>query len=89
MSKVVFLSLEELILLAVRNFQVIGFISEQLAKQLENCCVSNGDLVFPHRGSIGEVGLVDNQFHQYMMSSSLMKLRCNPNIADSEFIYYF
>ncbi|MDN5624965.1 MAG: restriction endonuclease subunit S [Acinetobacter sp.] len=65
------------------------FISEQLAKQLENCCVSNGDLVFPHRGSIGEVGLVDNQFHQYMMSSSLMKLRCNPNIADSEFIYYF
>ena len=65
------------------------FISEQLAKQLENCCVSNGDLVFPHLGSIGEVGLVDNQFHQYMMSSSLMKLRCNPNIADSEFIYYF
>ena len=65
------------------------FISEQLAKQLENCCVSNGDLVFPHRGSIGEVGLVGNQFHQYMMSSSLMKLRCNPNIADSEFIYYF
>ena len=65
------------------------FISEQLAKQLENCCVRNGDLVFPHRGSIGEVGLVDNQFHQYMMSSSLMKLRCNPNIADSEFIYYF
>lgn len=65
------------------------FISEQLAKQLENCCVSNADLVFPHRGSIGEVGLVDNQFHQYMMSSSLMKLRCNPNIADSEFIYYF
>ncbi len=65
------------------------FISEQLAKQLENCCVSNGDLVFPHRGSIGEVGLVDNQFPQYMMSSSLMKLRCNPNIADSEFIYYF
>lgn len=51
--------------------------------------MSNGDLVFPHRGSIGEVGLVDNQFHQYMMSSSLMKLRCNPNIADSEFIYYF
>lgn len=65
------------------------FITEKLAKQLENCCVSNGDLVFPHRGSIGEVGLVDNQFPQYMMSSSLMKLRCNPNIADSEFIYYF
>ena len=65
------------------------FITEKLAKQLENCCVSNGDLVFPHRGSIGEVGLVDNKFPQYMMSSSLMKLRCNPNIADSEFIYYF
>ena len=65
------------------------FITEKLAKQLENCCVSNGDLVFPHRGSIGEVGLVDNQFPQYIMSSSLMKLRCNPNIADSEFIYYF
>ena len=65
------------------------FITEKLAKQLENCCVSNGDLVFPHRGAIGEVGIVDSHFPQYMMSSSLMKLRCNPNIADSEFIYYF
>lgn len=65
------------------------FISEDLAEQLENCCVKNGDLVFPHRGAIGEVGLVDDIFPKYMMSSSLMKLRCNPNLADSEFIYYF
>ncbi|MEW5968498.1 MAG: restriction endonuclease subunit S [Pseudomonadota bacterium] len=65
------------------------FISEDLAEQLENCCVSKGDLVFPHRGAIGEVGLVDDIFPKYMMSSSLMKLRCNPNLADSEFIYYF
>ncbi|MCU4382079.1 protein HsdA [Acinetobacter nosocomialis] len=65
------------------------FITEKLAKQLESCCVSKGDLVFPHRGAIGEVGIVDSQFPQYMMSSSLMKLRCNPSIADSEFIYYF
>ena len=65
------------------------FISEDLAEQLENCCVSNGDLVFPHRGAIGEVGLVDDIFPKYIMSSSLMKLRCNPNLADSEFIYYF
>ena len=65
------------------------FITAQLAQQLESCCVSKGDLVFPHRGSIGEVGLVDNKFPQYMMSSSLMKLRCNLNLAESEFIYYF
>lgn len=65
------------------------FITAQLAQQLESCCVSKGDLVFPHRGSIGEVGLVDNKFPQYIMSSSLMKLRCNLNLAESEFIYYF
>ncbi|HFF5287534.1 TPA: restriction endonuclease subunit S, partial [Acinetobacter baumannii] len=38
---------------------------------------------------MGEVGLVDDIFPKYIMSSSLMKLRCNPNLADSEFIYYF
>lgn len=65
------------------------FISEAMADQLGNCCVSTGDLVFPHRGSIGEVGIVTDDFPRYVMSSSLMKLTCNRTKADPVYVYYF
>ena len=60
-----------------------------MADQLGNCCVSAGDLVFPHRGSIGEVGIVTDDFPRYVMSSSLMKLTCNRAKADPVYVYYF
>lgn len=45
--------------------------------------------MFPHRGSIGEVGLVPDDFPRYVMSSSLMKLSCDREKADSAYVYYF
>lgn len=64
------------------------FIAEELADSLGSCNVYEGDLVFPHRGSIGEVGIVPPN-KRYVISSSLMKLTCNRKIAVPEYLYYF
>ncbi|WP_027849441.1 restriction endonuclease subunit S [Marinospirillum minutulum] len=64
------------------------YISEEKAQTLGSSNVFKNDLVFPHRGSIGEVGIIqDNE--QYVISSSLMKLTCDTKIANPKFIYYF
>ena len=65
------------------------YVSEKTADDLANCCVFPGDLVFPHRGAIGEVGLVPDQCPRYVMSSSLMTLSCDRAQADSDYVYYF
>ena len=65
------------------------YVSEKTADELSNCCVYPGDLVFPHRGAIGEVGIVPDQFPRYVMSSSLMTLSCDRSQAEPEYVYYF
>ena len=64
------------------------FITEEKADELGSCNVYQNDLVFPHRGSIGEVGIVlDN--HRYVISSSLMKISCDTKKVNPQFLYYF
>jgi type I restriction enzyme, S subunit len=46
------------------------YVSERDADQLSSCNVREGDLVFPHRGSIGEVGIVPGDRERYLLSSS-------------------
>lgn len=66
------------------------FVSEATADELSACNVFAGDLVFPHRGAIGEVAIVpDDGAPRYMLSTSLMKLTCNKQIVDPVFIFYF
>lgn len=64
------------------------FISEAMADSLGSCNVYEGDLVFPHRGAIGEVGIVP-EGRRYVISSSLMKLTCDRRQAEPRFLYYF
>ena len=65
------------------------YVSDKTADDLSNCCVFPGDLVFPHRGAIGEVGIVPDQFPRYVMSSSLMTLSCDRSKAHPDYVYYF
>ena len=65
------------------------FITPEKADELNSANLHPTDLVFPHRGAIGEVGLVPNDGERYVLSSSLMKLTCAPNRAHPDFIYYF
>lgn len=65
------------------------YVSEETADSLASCNVVAGDLVFPHRGAIGEVGIVPGDRPRYMLSTSLMMLRCDAKKANPLFLYYF
>jgi type I restriction enzyme, S subunit len=63
-------------------------VSEETADSMRNCNVRLGDLVFPHRGSIGEVAIVPGDVARYMLSTSLMKFTADPKKADPLFLFY-
>lgn len=63
------------------------FVPEELAVKLKRSMVHEGDLVFPHRGAIGSVGLVAGQ--SFLLSSSMMKLTVDRTKADPAFILYY
>ncbi|MCD8525474.1 MAG: restriction endonuclease subunit S [Gammaproteobacteria bacterium] len=65
------------------------FITPEKAVELGSSNLAPGDLVFPHRGSIGEVGIIPDDGNKYVLSSSLMKLTCHQEKADPNFIFYF
>jgi type I restriction enzyme S subunit len=66
------------------------FVSTETANDLRGCNVFAGDLVFPHRGAIGQVGIVPTDgVERYMLSTSLMKLTCCRDLVDPLFLFYF
>lgn len=65
------------------------FVTSEKASELGGANLEPNDLVFPHRGAIGEVGIVPDDGECYVLSSSLMKLKCHREKADPKFIFYF
>jgi type I restriction enzyme S subunit len=65
------------------------YISEEKASELGNANLKPGDLVFPHRGNIGAVGLVPDDGNRYVLSTSLMKITLDAGRALPAFYYYF
>lgn len=65
------------------------FITKQKAEELGSANLRQNDLVFPHRGSIGEVGIVPGDGEKYVISSSLMKLTCDETMALPLYVYFF
>lgn len=65
------------------------YVSDDFADGLPNCNVREGDLVFPHRGSIGEVAIIPGDRDRYMLSTSLMKFRPDPNKVSPLFLFYY
>jgi type I restriction enzyme, S subunit len=66
------------------------YISEDFADDMPRCVVGPDELVFPHRGAIGEVAIIPaDHWRRYFLSSSLMKIRIDAKKADPLFVYYF
>jgi len=66
------------------------YVDEDTADELRSSNVFPGDLVFPHRGAIGEVGIVPpNDASRFLLSTSLMKLTCNHELVDPLYVFYF
>ena len=65
------------------------YVSDDFADQLPNCNVREDDLVFPHRGSIGQVAIISGDRPRYMLSTSLMKFRPDLNKVSPLFLFYY
>lgn len=67
-----------------------AFVTEEKADQLANANAFPGDLVFTHRGTLGQVGLIPHGLHpRYVVSQSQMKMTCDEKRADPLFVYYY
>jgi type I restriction enzyme S subunit len=66
------------------------FLSEEKADQLSSSNCFPGDLVFTHRGNIGQVGMIpEGKYHRYVVSQSGMKLSVKKDRLDNHFLFYF
>ena len=72
------------------NPEKFVFLTDYKADELLNANAYLGDIVFTHRGTLGQVGLVpEGSSERYVISQSQMKLTCDPDLADPPYIYYF
>ncbi|MEU1244081.1 restriction endonuclease subunit S [Micromonospora parva] len=67
------------------------FIAAEKADELSSANVAPGDLIFTHRGTIGQVSMIPRRprFNRYVIGSSQVKARLDESIAVSEFYYYW
>ena len=65
-----------------------NFITEEHATKLANAIVEPGDIVFTHRGTIGQVAYVppNSRFDRYVVSQSQFFLRCDLSKAIPGFV---
>lgn len=62
-------------------------VPDEVANSMPGSIAREGDLVFPHRGAIGRVGIVGQR--PMLLSSSMMKLTCNDSLVIPEFVFYY
>ncbi|MCL4517720.1 MAG: restriction endonuclease subunit S [Thaumarchaeota archaeon] len=66
------------------------FLTEEKADELKGSNCRAGDLVFTHRGTIGQVALVPaGKYSRYVISQSGMKLSVDLEKIDNQFLFYF
>lgn len=66
------------------------YISADKARSLGNANVYSDDIIFPHRGAIGQVAIIPKGDTQhYVLSTSLMKLTVDRALADPVFVFYY
>lgn len=68
-----------------------NFITDRHAEKLSNSCVFEGDVIFTHAGSIGQVALLHRyaQFERYVLSQRQFFLRCDKQKMRPEWITYY
>lgn len=66
------------------------YLSDEKADELKKSNCFPDDLVFTHRGTIGQVGLIPKGKHpRYVVSQSGMKLTVDKNKLDENYLFYF
>lgn len=67
------------------------YLTEKKADELKNSVAYPGDIVFTHRGTLGQVGLIPESaaFPRYVVSQSQMLLAINRELISPRIVYYF
>ena len=66
------------------------FLSEEKADELASSACFPDDIVFTHRGTIGQVSMIPAKKHpRYIVSQSGMKLTVDKMVANPLFVLYF
>ncbi|MFG1928544.1 restriction endonuclease subunit S [Cryptosporangium sp. NPDC048952] len=67
------------------------FVSPKLADKMPGANLAAGDLVFTHRGTIGQVSMIPRspRYDRYVASTSHVKVRLDPARTAAEFYYYW
>jgi type I restriction enzyme S subunit len=75
------------------QFRENGFVylSQTKAEELKSAKALPGDLVFTHRGTLGQVALIptNSKFPEYIISQSQIRARFNPSRVNSRYIHYW
>lgn len=78
--------------LNAERFEDSGFVflTERKADELLSANAFPDDIVFTHRGTLGQVGIIPKnaKYDRYVVSQSQMKLTCNKEIVDPYFVFY-
>lgn len=67
------------------------FLTEEKADELKSANAFPGDIIFTHRGTLGQVGIIPQNamYPRYVVSQSQMKLSCDSSKVDPLFVFYF
>jgi type I restriction enzyme S subunit len=66
------------------------FVSEEKANSLKRSLAFPDDLVFTHRGTLGQVGIIpQHEYPCYLVSQSQMRLAVDRNHLIPKYLYYF
>ncbi|MET9606634.1 hypothetical protein ABZZ17_16395 [Streptomyces sp. NPDC006512] len=67
------------------------FVSEEKANEVPSANVHPGDIVFTHRGAVGQVSVIPrgHEFSRYVIDSSQLRSRLDRTRALPEFYYYW
>jgi len=67
------------------------FLTKEKADELKSSNAFPKDLIFTHRGTLGQVGVIPikSKFKRYVISQSQMKCTCNEQILVPMYAYYF
>jgi len=72
------------------NKKNFAFVSEEKANSLKRCLAYPDDLVFTHRGTLGQVGIIPKiGYEKYLVSQSQMRLSVNKDYLYPKYLYYF
>jgi type I restriction enzyme, S subunit len=67
------------------------FITEEKAEELRNCTSIKGDIILTAAGTLGQTGIIteENIHPKYIISNKQIRVRVDPNLSDSLFVYYW